>query len=184
MGSVASFVSYGQNWASVGNTPLRKWKQDSYEGGINTPLVVHWPAVIKPQTGWNREPAHVIDIMPTVLAVSGAQYPGASKQAKIPPIDGVSLLPAFKGEPIARTKPLFFQFGRGSAMRDGSWKLVRMGATWELYDLAADRNEMHDLAAKRPELVKQMNAAWLAWWKESTGSEWTGKSTKERELEE
>ncbi len=122
--------------------------------------------------------------MPTVLAVSGAQYPGASKQAKIPPLDGVSLLPAFKGEPIARTKPLFFQFGRGSAVRNGPRKLVRMGATWELYDLAADRNELRDLAAKRPELVKQMNAAWLAWWKESTGSEWTGKNTKERELEQ
>jgi len=184
MGSVASFVSYGQNWASVGNTPLRKWKQDSFEGGINTPLVVHWPAGIKPQTGWNREPAHVIDVMPTVLAASGAHYPGASKQAKIPPLDGVSLLPAFKGEPIARTKPLFFQFGRGSAVRDGPWKLVRMGATWELYDLVADRNEMHDLAAKRPELVKQMEAAWLAWWKESTGHDWTGKNRKERELEE
>jgi arylsulfatase len=96
----------------------------------------------------------------------------------------VSLLPAFKGESMSRTKPLFFQFGRGSAVRDGPWKLVRMGATWELYDLAADRNEMHDLAAKRPDLVKQMDAAWLAWWKESTGSEWTGKNTKERELEE
>ena len=69
-------------------------------------------------------------------------------------------------------------------MRDGPWELVRMGATWELYDLAADRNEMHDLAAKRPELVKQMDAAWLAWWKESTGHDWAGKNSKERELEE
>jgi arylsulfatase len=179
MGSVASFVSYGQNWASVGNTPLRKWKTDSFEGGVCTPLVVHWPAVIKPQTGWNREPAHLIDIMPTLVAVSGAEYPGESKQANIPPMDGVSLLPAFKGETIARSKPLFFQFTKGSAIHDGQWKLVRSGATWELYDLATDRTETHNLAAEKPELVEQMDAAWLAWWKDCTGSQWAGKAPKE-----
>ena len=54
LGSVASFVNYGQNWATVSNTPLRKWKTDSFEGGISTPLVLHWPAGIKPQSGWNR----------------------------------------------------------------------------------------------------------------------------------
>ena len=82
MGSVASCVIYGQNWASVGNTPLRKRKQDSFEGGINTPLVVHWPAGIKPQTGWNREPAHLIDIMPTLVAVSGAKYPAHPRRPR------------------------------------------------------------------------------------------------------
>jgi arylsulfatase len=179
MGSVASYVSYGQNWATVSDTPLRKWKTTSHEGGIGTPLIVQWPAGIKPQTGWNREPAHLIDIMPTLLAVSGAKYPGASKQAKIPPMDGVSLLPAFKGEAIARKGPLFYQFGKGSAMRDGQWKLVRLGPTWELYDLTVDRTETHNLAAQRPDLVKQMGDAWLAWWKNCTGSEWTGKAPKQ-----
>jgi len=183
MGTVASFVSYGQNWASVGNTPLRKWKTTSHEGGVCTPMVVHWPAGIKPRAGWNREPVHAIDILPTLVAVAGAKYPGISKEAKISPPDGVSLLPAFKGEAIARKQPLFFQFNKGSAIRDGQWKLVRLGATWELYDLATDRTETRDLAAKRPDLVKQMDSAWLAWWKGCTGSEWTGKNTKERDLE-
>jgi arylsulfatase len=178
MGSVATFISYGPSWASVGNTPLRKWKQDSFEGGICTPLVVHWPAVIKPQTGWNRAPAHLIDIMPTLVAVSGAEYPGASKESQVPPMDGVSLLPALKGGTIERTHPLFFQFGKGAAIRDGQWKLVRLGPEWELYDLAIDRNEMHNQAAKQPELVKQMDAAWMAWWKDCTGSTWTGKAPK------
>jgi arylsulfatase len=68
-------------------------------------------------------------------------------------------------------------------MRDGAWKLVRSGATWELYDLATDRTEMRDLASKRTDLIKQMDTAWLAWWKGCTGSEWTGKNTKERDLE-
>ncbi|MEI8342574.1 MAG: arylsulfatase [Verrucomicrobiota bacterium] len=184
MGSVASFVSYGQNWASVSNTPLRKWKQDSFEGGVCTPLVVQWPAAIKPQTGWNREPIHLIDIMPTVLSITGGKYPGASKQAKIPPMDGVSLLPAFKGEAIARPKPLFYQFNKGSAIRDGQWKLVRNSPTWELYDLANDRTETNNLAAQRPDMVAKLDAQWLAWWKDCTGKEWTGNEGKKTSQEE
>lgn len=174
MGSVASFVSYRQNWASVCNTPLRKWKTDSFEGGVGTPLVAHWPAVIKPQSGYKREPIHLIDIMPTVLDITGAKYPGNSTKTKIPPVDGVSLLPALKGQIIARNKPIFFQYGKGAAVRDGQWKLVRSSSTWELYDIAADSNEMHNLAAERPELVKKMDAAWLDWWKDCAGSDWTG----------
>jgi arylsulfatase len=112
--------------------------------------------------------------------VTGAKYPGGAKAAKIPPPDGVSLLPAFAGQPILRPRPLFFQFGRGSAIRDGHWKLVRQGAAWELYDLATDRTETRDLAAQRPELVRQMDAAWLAWWKNCTGKAWTGIPPKER----
>jgi len=180
MGSVATFIDYGPAWASVGNTPLRKWKTDSFEGGICTPLVAHWPAGIKPQSGYNREPVHLIDIMPTVLDIVGAQYPGASKQTTISPMDGVSLLPAFKGQTIARSKPLFFQFNKGSAIRDGRWKLVRDSSAWELYDLAVDRTETHNLAAEQPGLVEQMDAAWLAWWRDCTGSEWTGRARKDR----
>lgn len=178
MGSVATFINYGPSWASVSNTPLRRWKTESFEGGVCTPLVAHWPAGIKPQSGYNREPVHLIDIMPTVLEITGARYPGGSNQTKIPPLDGVSLVPVFKGQTIAREKPLFFQFNKGSAVRDGQWKLVRNSPTWELYDLAADRTETHNLAAEHPDLVKHMHAAWLAWWKDCTGSEWTGRPSK------
>ena len=173
MGTVATFESIGKNWAQVCNTPLRKWKATSHEGGICTPLVVHWPAGIQPRAGWNREPAHLIDIMPTLMALTGARYPGESKEAGIPPFDGVSLLPAFRGEMLSRPRPLFFQFSKGSAMRQGQWKLVRLGAQWELYDLASDRTERHDLAAQRPDFVGQMDAQWRAWWRDCTGSEYT-----------
>lgn len=185
MGSVGTFLSYGREWATASNTPLRKWKTDSFEGGIGTPLVVQWPAGLKPQTGWYREPAHLIDLMPTVAAVSGAKYPGASKQANIHPMDGVSLLPAFQGQSLARPNPLFFQFNNGSAMNDGKWKIVRTGNTapWELYDMAADRTETHDLAAKRPDLVQKLDAQWKAWWKDCTGKEWTGKAPTEEKDE-
>ena len=178
MGSAESFLSYGSGWATVSDTPLRKWKQDSFEGGISTPLVVHWPVGIKPQTGWNREPTHLVDIMPTVLSVTGATYPGESKQTKVSPMNGVSLVPAFKGEGIGRTNPLFFQFGKGSAIRDGRWKLVRNSPIWELYDMAADRSETSELAVQHPDVVQRLSAQWLAWWKDSTGSDWTGKPEK------
>jgi arylsulfatase len=179
MGSVASYPSYGQNWATVSDTPLRKWKITSHEGGINTPLIAHWPSGVASRSEWNREPAHLVDIMPTVLAVSGAKFPGESKEAKICPSDGVSLLPAFKGETLARINPLFFQFGKGAAIRDGQWKLVRLGPTWELYNIDTDRNEMHDLVTIHPDIAQKMEAQWLAWWKDCTGVEWTGKAPKE-----
>jgi arylsulfatase len=121
----------------------------------------------------------LIDIMPTVLDITGAKFPGASKQRKIPPMDGVSLLPAFNGQTIARSKPLFFQFNKGAAVRDGQWKLVRNSLTWELYDLSVDRTETHNLATNRHELVRQMDAAWLAWWQDCTGNAWTGKPPKD-----
>lgn len=179
LGSVNSFLSYGSGWASVSNTPLRKWKQDSFEGGISTPLVVSWPAGIKPQNGWIREPAHLIDIMPTVVAAAGATYPGESKQTKISPMDGVSLLPTCKGGSIARSTPLFFQFSKGSAIKDGDWKLVRNSATWELYNMATDRSETHNVATANPEVVKKLDSEWLAWWLSCTGSAWTGKVDKD-----
>jgi arylsulfatase len=95
----------------------------------------------------------------------------------------VSLLPAFKGQPIARSKPLFFQYAKGSAIRDGQWKMSRNTPTWELYDMTSDRTETKDLAGTHPEIVQKMDAEWKAWWKDCTGSEWTGTPPKEQEEE-
>lgn len=180
LGSVASFVSYGQRWATVSNTPLRRWKSDSFEGGICTPLVAHWPARIRPQAGWNREPCHVIDIVPTVLEAAGVSTREAPRDSAGPPLDGISLLPAFRGQPLARPAPMFFQFNEGSAVRDGRWKLVRSGSTWELYDIDTDRTETRDLAQERPELVQELGDRWLAWWKDCKGSDWTGRAPADK----
>ena len=120
---------------------------------------------------------------PSALPAAEPAKLGESKEAKIPPPDGVSLLPPFKGEAIARNRPLFFQFNKGSTIRDGQWKLVRNSPTWERYDFAADRTETHDRAAQRPELVKQMDAAWRAWWKDCTGSRWPGMDPKKMKSE-
>jgi arylsulfatase len=172
-GTVARFDSIGDSWAQVAETPLRKWKATSHEGGINTPLIVHWPAVVKPTTKWYREPTHLIDIMPTLMEITGANYPGESAEVEIPEIDGVSLLVALKGGTHVRNKPLFFQFGGGSAMRNGNWKLVRARKDWELYDFSVDRTESDNLAEQNPELVQSMAAAWDAWYVECAGEPYT-----------
>lgn len=168
-GTVSRYDTIGPNWAQVSETPLRKWKGSSHEGGINTPLIAHWPEVIKPTDDWYREPVHLIDIMPTILEITGACYPGKSSESEIPAVDGVSFLAALKGQSHKRDKPLFFQFGGGSAMRDGKWKLVRSRKGWELYDFSTDRTEGCDLATEMPERVEQMSAAWDAWFVECTG---------------
>jgi arylsulfatase len=168
-GSVSRFDSIGGNWAQVAETPLRKWKGSSHEGGINTPLIVHWPAVIKPNRKWYREPTHLIDIMPTLMEITGASYPGESGEADIPEIDGVSFLEGLTGGKHVRNKPLFFQFGGGSAMRNGKWKLVSARNKWELYDFSVDRTETNNLVNEKPELAKAMADAWEAWYIECTG---------------
>lgn len=164
-GSERSFIAYGDTWAQVSNTPLRKWKQDSFEGGIATPFFASWPARITPQSGWNREPVHVIDVLPTMLEIAAASYPGESTQPDIPPVDGSSLLPAFDGGSIARTNPLFFQFSSGAAVRDGRWKIVRLKTTsaWELYDMDNDASETVNLAAANPAIVTLMTNKYNAW---------------------
>ena len=172
MGTVGSYDSYGESWATVGNTPLRRWKSSSYEGGVRTSLVAHWPAGIKAPGSWIHEPAHVIDLMPTVLEIGQGTYPGEAVASAIAPPDGVSLVPAFEGRSVERAAPLFFQFNKGAAVRDGDWKLVRLGPEWELYDMATDQTETRNLAAEQPERVQSMIGAWETWWRDCRGEDY------------
>jgi arylsulfatase len=172
VGGVESYESYGQGWACVGNTPLRKFKQDSYEGGICTAMIAHWPKGIAAPGRINREPVHLIDIMPTIAALSGAKTP-----ANIP---GVSIVPAFNNKPLARDKDMFWQFGSGQAIRRGDMKLVtQQQKPWELYNLASDRSETRNLAAQQPELVQELEKSWKKWWMDCTGAEYTGKKNRQ-----
>jgi len=154
--------SYGLAWANVSNTPFRYYKHFVHEGGISTPLIAHWPARISRRGELEAQPGHLIDLMATCVDVAGAQYPAEFTAHTIHPREGCSLLPAFSGQPIQRTNALFWEHEGNRAIRQGSWKLVAKGpeGNWELYDLAADRTEMHDLAVKMPEKVKEMTALW------------------------
>jgi arylsulfatase len=103
--------------------------------------------------------------MPTCVALAGATYPKQFNGHAIKPMQGASLLPAFRGEPIGREAPLFWEHEGNRAIRSDRWKLVAKGADgpWELYDVDADRSELHDLSAAQPERVKELGAQWQRW---------------------
>lgn len=161
-----TFIAYGRGWANVSNTPFREYKHWTQEGGISTPLIVHWPQGI-PKSQHNKlfnDPGHVIDLMATCVDVGGAKYPSERNGLKITPMEGISLRPALAGNPLRRSQPIFWEHEGNRAVRDGKWKLVaKENQSWELYDIVADRTEMNDLAAKQSDKVKELAAKWDAW---------------------
>jgi arylsulfatase len=159
-----TFIAYGEGWSNVSNTPFREHKSWVHEGGVSTPLIAHWPAGISRKGDWERQPGHLIDLMATFVELAGATYPGEHDGKPVPPMQGVSLAPTFRGEQLNRERPIFFEHQGNRAIRDGGWKLVaKKDAPWELYNIAADRAELHDLAAKEPERLKAMSDAWQSW---------------------
>ncbi len=163
-GSATSDIFEGQSWATLSNTPLRRYKHFNHEGGISTPLIAHWPAQIKTPGEFRQQPGHLVDIMATCVDVGGANYPAECNGKAIQPMEGRSLVPAFANQPIGR-EALYWEHEGNAAIRVGDWKLVRLGATgvWELYNLKTDRTEQHDLASEKPELAKELAAKWDAW---------------------
>ncbi|MCA9246274.1 MAG: arylsulfatase [Planctomycetales bacterium] len=159
-----AYWTYDTGWAHVGNTPFRLYKQNQHEGGISSPLIVHWPAGLKTKPGaLTDQPGHLIDLMATCVELGQADYPRQFDGRAIDPLMGQSLAPIFRGQVRTPHEQLYFRFGTDRALREGDWKLVSAkGGRWELYNLADDRTELHDLAAEYPERVQQMKAAWHA----------------------
>ena len=154
----------GESWAFPQNTPFRLFKHYNHEGGIATPLIAHWPTGIIAKNELRHQPGHLIDIMATCVDVGGAAYPTTFKDKPISPMEGKSLTTAFKNLPIDR-ESLYWEHEGNAAVRHGDLKLVRKGRTgpWELYDLKADRTELHDHASVQPDKAKELAAAWEAW---------------------
>ena len=143
-GGPNSNLYLGMNWATLGSTPFRRFKHFTHEGGIAVPLIAHWPRGIpaRRRNALVREPAHLVDVMPTILEVAGAAYPREFRGQAIQAMEGVSLRPALAGRPLARTQPLFWEHEGNRAVRSGKWKLVSAyPKAWELYDMTADRVE-------------------------------------------
>lgn len=161
-GTGATFLSIGPGWSSMCNTPFRRHKTWVHEGGISTPLIVHWPKGIAAKGELRHAPGHVIDIVPTVLELTGGQRPEAVDGKPVPPAPGRSLVPAFaKDAPLPRGSLWWLHEGN-RALRVGDWKIVAAGrdSPWELYDLSSDRSETKNLAAEKPEKVTELAAIW------------------------
>src|SRR3712207_3049401 len=119
-----TYQSYGTAWANLSNTPFRLYKHWIHEGGIATPLIVHWPRGIKEPGALRHNPGQLPDIMATILDVTGAEYPREYDGHAIPPCAGESLAPSF-ASPEAGRGPLFWEHEGNAAVRAGKWKLVR-----------------------------------------------------------
>ena len=158
-----SYWTYDASWAHAGNTPFRLYKQNQHEGGISSPLIVHWPAGMQAVPGSiTHQPGHLIDLMATFLDVTQANYPAQIGQRSIDPLRGKSLLPILLGQQREPHEELYFHFGTDRALRQGPWKLVSAKrGQWELYNMDEDRTEVHDLSGQLPQRVASMAARWF-----------------------
>jgi arylsulfatase len=168
-GGPESFASYGKPWAGVSNTPFREYKHWVHEGGIATPFIAHWPAGGLTER-IVHEPCQLPDVMATVLAVAGVEYPVGPTTTRqgfvrdVLPLEGRSMVGTWRGADAADERDLYFEHEGNCAVRRGRWKLVRKYAQdWELYDLDTDRTETSDLAAAHPDRVGALAAAWQSW---------------------
>jgi arylsulfatase len=163
-GSAATFLSLGPGWSSAANAPLRRHKTWVHEGGISTPFILHWPKGIEARGELRREPAHVIDLVPTVLELAGGRWPSQWEGTPVPAPSGRSLVPVLRKEATLSREYLWWSHEGNRALRAGDWKIVAAGknAPWELYDLSADRGELRDLAVLRPEKARELADLWAA----------------------
>ncbi|XZE55021.1 arylsulfatase [Planctomycetaceae bacterium SH139] len=161
LGSAASYLCLGPGFSSACNTPFRRHKTWTHEGGCATPFIAHWPAGIAARGELRHTPSHVIDFVPTVLELVGIEKPREWDGEPIPAAPGRSLVPAFAKDVIVARDSLWWLHEGHRAIRVGDWKLVAARDTdWELYDLRTDRAEQRNLAAKMPGKVRELAALW------------------------
>jgi arylsulfatase A-like enzyme len=173
IGGPETYGGYGPEWSNVSNTPFRLFKSWVHEGGISSPLIVHWPAGFKARNELRQQVAHVIDIMPTILDITGATYPEEFNGYKTIPLEGISLLPFLSRNKICE-RTLFWEHEGNKAIRKGDRKLVMENGgewnrnseylnKWELYDMKNDRTETRNLARDEPGLVRELEMEWNNW---------------------
>jgi arylsulfatase A-like enzyme len=154
-GSAGTYLCLGPGWSTVSNTPFRRHKTWTHEGGISTPLLVSWPAGIAARGEIRHDPGHVIDIAPTLLELAGAQ-----RSADAPPSPGKSLVPEFS-EDSPESRELWWFHDGNKAFRSGNWKAVApVDEPWELYDLSTDRAESVDLAIPKAAMLNELVEKW------------------------
>lgn len=155
--------SYDSEWAQVGNTPFRLYKQYSHEGGISTPAIFHWPDRITPGRQ-SDQLAHILDLVPTFLALSGTPHADSLIPSGYLRPEGVNLSKVLEKDTAFSRPPIFWEYAGNRAVRKGNWKLVAERAkSWELYHMGQDRTELHDRLADQPAIAAELAALYDAW---------------------
>ncbi len=174
IGGPNSHANYPWGWAQAGNTPFKWYKQNTHEGGVHVPLIVHWPSTVTDAGAVRDEFHYVSDIVPTIYEVVGCEPPDVYRGYDQLPVTGRSLA-AELTDASAQAGPrvqYFEMMGHRALYADG-WKAVTrhhpFGSSfdddrWELYHVAEDRSECHDLAAERPDKLAELVALW---WEEA-----------------
>ena len=169
-GDADTWMAYNEEWANVSNTPFRLYKHWTHEGGIASPLIIHWPSGIASKGELRTPNSHLIDIMATCVDITGITYPKQFNGNSIQPYEGKSLLPAFKNNPINR-EYIFWEHEGNRAIRVENWKLVSRTQKvkkftdidengWELYNMEIDPSETVNLASKYPEKETELTLLW------------------------
>jgi arylsulfatase A-like enzyme len=167
-GPDGTYILLGKEWANVSNMPFRRYKGETHEGGITTPLIFSWPEGVKKPGAIVNDLSHIIDMMPTCVELADASYPKELDGKKIFPCQGKSLVPVVCSNGTTGDRTLCFEHRGNCSVRDKNWKLAMLRDNiwqdkWELYDMNVDRAETNDLAGKYPEKVKEYKAKWMAW---------------------
>ncbi len=174
IGGPSSHANYPWGWAQAGNTPFRWYKQNTHEGGVHVPCIVHWPAGIE-DPGQRDQFHYVTDIAPTIYEICGITPPETHHGFEQMPVVGTSMRYLFAAdaatEPSRKTVQYFEMMGHRAIHADG-WKAVtrHLAGTpfdddrWELYHVAEDRSERHDLAEEQPEKLAELVDLW---WQEA-----------------
>jgi arylsulfatase A-like enzyme len=171
LGDETTNPHYPIGWAQAGNTPLKWYKTDVHGGGVRDPLIVHWPARIRDGGSLRHQYHHVVDLTPTVLELLGVEAPTVVKGVPQLPIHGVSLAYTFDHpDACTRKQAQYYEMLGDRAMWDRGWKAVvrhTRGADfdadrWELYHLAEDYAEAHDLAEQEPGRLRALIERWWA----------------------
>lgn len=168
IGTAYSRPNYPLGWAQATNTPFKHWKQDANsEGGTHNPLIVFWPNRIKDKGGFRNQYAHLIDILPTTIELTGAKIPTVINGYQQAPVEGTSL--AFSidnAQAPSRHNIQYYEIMGSRAIYKDGWKAGTLHVkkqdfdkdVWELYNLNEDFNELNNLAAKFPEKLKELQA--------------------------
>ena len=187
LGGPSTFNHYAWGWTYAGNTPFRRWKRETYRGGISDPFIVHWPAGIRSRGEVRTQFAHAIDMVPTVFEALDIEPPTTIKGVTQSPIEGLSFAHALDdANADSRHVTQYFEMmGHRSIYHDGwrgvcPWpgpsfkesgsffgapidkdKLTELDATgWELYHVAEDVAENHNIAAENRARLIEMIATW------------------------